>query len=35
MTDLQATAGDTGVERVEGRTYQVRTFGCQMNVHDS
>ncbi|GAA1697019.1 tRNA (N6-isopentenyl adenosine(37)-C2)-methylthiotransferase MiaB [Dietzia cercidiphylli] len=35
VTDLQATAGDTGVERVEGRTYQVRTFGCQMNVHDS
>ncbi|MEX3503833.1 tRNA (N6-isopentenyl adenosine(37)-C2)-methylthiotransferase MiaB [Corynebacterium sp. LK2510] len=25
------TAGDSGT----GRTYEVRTFGCQMNVHDS
>ncbi|MFB9075040.1 hypothetical protein ACFFX0_29200, partial [Citricoccus parietis] len=21
--------------RLDERTYQVRTFGCQMNVHDS
>ena len=26
-----APAGDAAVHR----TYQVRTFGCQMNVHDS
>ncbi|KAA0920076.1 tRNA (N6-isopentenyl adenosine(37)-C2)-methylthiotransferase MiaB [Dietzia sp. ANT_WB102] len=35
MTDLQATAQDAHVEGAERRTYQVRTFGCQMNVHDS
>jgi tRNA-2-methylthio-N6-dimethylallyladenosine synthase len=35
VTDPQATDDDARVERVEGRTYQVRTFGCQMNVHDS
>ncbi len=22
-------------EHIQGRTYQVRTYGCQMNVHDS
>ena len=25
----------SGVMSSEGRTYQVRTYGCQMNVHDS
>jgi tRNA-2-methylthio-N6-dimethylallyladenosine synthase len=25
----------SGVMSNEGRTYQVRTYGCQMNVHDS
>ena len=30
-------AGDTSVDSfpVTPRTYQVRTYGCQMNVHDS
>ena len=35
MTDLQAAAQDARVESDDRRTYQVRTFGCQMNVHDS
>lgn len=26
---------DSLVDEVQPRTYQVRTFGCQMNVHDS
>ncbi|NQW71323.1 MAG: hypothetical protein HQ453_01205, partial [Actinobacteria bacterium] len=25
----------SGLSSSEGRTYQVRTYGCQMNVHDS
>ncbi|WP_029112623.1 tRNA (N6-isopentenyl adenosine(37)-C2)-methylthiotransferase MiaB [Mycobacterium sp. URHB0044] len=29
-----AAAGDRPADAV-GRTYQVRTYGCQMNVHDS
>ena len=31
------TRGHTGDEPglPAGRTYQVRTYGCQMNVHDS
>ena len=31
------TRGHTGDEpgSPAGRTYQVRTYGCQMNVHDS
>ncbi|MEL0257141.1 MAG: tRNA (N6-isopentenyl adenosine(37)-C2)-methylthiotransferase MiaB, partial [Pontimonas sp.] len=24
-----------GLEADHGRTYELRTFGCQMNVHDS
>ncbi len=28
-------AGDAGAVSESGRTYQVRTYGCQMNVHDS
>ena len=28
-------AADTGRPDAMGRTYEVRTFGCQMNVHDS
>ncbi|WP_262104146.1 tRNA (N6-isopentenyl adenosine(37)-C2)-methylthiotransferase MiaB [Arthrobacter sp. Marseille-P9274] len=28
-------APDPTVSSADGRTYQVRTFGCQMNVHDS
>jgi len=33
MVAQQATAD--GAVRRQGRTYQVRTYGCQMNVHDS
>src|SRR3954463_14270256 len=33
MVTQEANA-DTGV-RQQARTYQVRTYGCQMNVHDS
>jgi tRNA-2-methylthio-N6-dimethylallyladenosine synthase len=33
MVTREATA-DTAVRR-DSRTYQVRTYGCQMNVHDS
>jgi tRNA-2-methylthio-N6-dimethylallyladenosine synthase len=33
MAALEATA-DSAVRQVS-RTYQVRTYGCQMNVHDS
>ena len=31
------TQGEAGDEpgSAGGRTYQVRTYGCQMNVHDS
>jgi tRNA-2-methylthio-N6-dimethylallyladenosine synthase len=29
------TAAHTPVDGALGRTYQVRTYGCQMNVHDS
>ena len=35
MTDPQPGTDDARLEGVEARTYQVRTFGCQMNVHDS
>ncbi|MDV8000398.1 tRNA (N6-isopentenyl adenosine(37)-C2)-methylthiotransferase MiaB [Rhodococcus sp. IEGM 1408] len=35
MTDLQPEAEDARLDGVDRRTYQVRTFGCQMNVHDS
>src|ERR1043166_38109 len=30
----RASEADGAVRR-QGRTYQVRTYGCQMNVHDS
>lgn len=30
-SDLAEAVGEVGVER----TYEVRTYGCQMNVHDS
>jgi tRNA-2-methylthio-N6-dimethylallyladenosine synthase len=30
----RSSAADTAVRR-DSRTYQVRTYGCQMNVHDS
>lgn len=30
-----ATSTATTLDSVAGRTYEVRTFGCQMNVHDS
>ena len=30
----EGNAAVTGIE-VQSRTYQVRTYGCQMNVHDS
>ena len=29
------TPAATTLDSVAGRTYEVRTFGCQMNVHDS
>ncbi|MGV8358656.1 hypothetical protein, partial [Pseudomonas aeruginosa] len=33
---MTATAvTDTANTEAAGRTYEVRTFGCQMNVHDS
>ena len=35
MTDSQPASGDAPELGTEQRTYQVRTFGCQMNVHDS
>ena len=35
MTDSQPASGDAPEQGAEQRTYQVRTFGCQMNVHDS
>ena len=35
MTDQQPTEADAPVGDLGRRTYQVRTFGCQMNVHDS
>ena len=35
VTDLQPAEEGALTEGVDGRTYQVRTFGCQMNVHDS
>jgi tRNA-2-methylthio-N6-dimethylallyladenosine synthase len=36
--EASAAAGDRPAQAVvssRGRTYQVRTYGCQMNVHDS
>jgi len=40
MTDEAATRAQVAssiaaLEQDHGRTYEVRTFGCQMNVHDS
>lgn len=35
MTEPQHIEDDAPASDVNGRTYQVRTFGCQMNVHDS
>src|SRR5699024_10994101 len=35
VTDPQHREGDAPAPDVSGRTYQVRTFGCQMNVRDS
>ena len=35
MTDSQPASGDAPELGTGQRTYQVRTFGCQMNVHDS
>jgi tRNA-2-methylthio-N6-dimethylallyladenosine synthase len=34
MTTTQTTAS-AGASAVAARTYEVRTYGCQMNVHDS
>jgi len=33
LLDATSTLGDTTIDRQ--RTYEVRTYGCQMNVHDS
>ena len=35
MTDPQIVEAESRSEGGTSRTYQVRTFGCQMNVHDS
>ena len=35
MTEQQPALADAPVDGADIRTYQVRTFGCQMNVHDS
>nr|WP_264885555.1 tRNA (N6-isopentenyl adenosine(37)-C2)-methylthiotransferase MiaB [Dietzia sp. NCCP-2495] len=35
MTEQQPELADAPVDGADVRTYQVRTFGCQMNVHDS
>ncbi len=35
LADRQALAVACSRERSSVRTYQVRTYGCQMNVHDS
>ena len=35
MTDQQPAHAEAVVDGTDLRTYQVRTFGCQMNVHDS
>ena len=35
MTEQQPELADAPVDGTDVRTYQVRTFGCQMNVHDS
>ncbi len=35
LADRQALAVASSRERSSARTYQVRTYGCQMNVHDS
>ncbi len=35
VTEQEPVAADVVPADVTGRTYQVRTFGCQMNVHDS
>ncbi|GCA98552.1 tRNA-2-methylthio-N(6)-dimethylallyladenosine synthase [Mycolicibacterium sp. NCC-Tsukiji] len=33
--DVEADAAESATGSGAGRTYQVRTYGCQMNVHDS
>ena len=35
ISTATSPADGTGIGAGEGRTYEVRTFGCQMNVHDS
>ena len=35
MTSVPTLAADRPEDAAVPRTYQVRTFGCQMNVHDS
>ncbi|EID15597.1 (dimethylallyl)adenosine tRNA methylthiotransferase [Mycolicibacterium phlei RIVM601174] len=35
MTQAQPTGPVSSAAPAEPRTYQVRTYGCQMNVHDS
>ena len=32
---MEADAAESATGSGAGRTYQVRTYGCQMNVHDS
>ncbi len=35
MVARDARAADAAADAASARTYQVRTYGCQMNVHDS
>src|SRR4051794_20328464 len=35
MSMTTTDSPDAGLRERTGRTYDVRTFGCQMNVHDS
>lgn len=35
MSDVSTAPQPAGPTTGSGRTYEVRTFGCQMNVHDS
>ena len=35
VTQQQNLQGQEATSGGAGRTYEVRTFGCQMNVHDS
>ena len=32
---MSATPTDSAIGSTRPRTYEVRTYGCQMNVHDS